>query len=105
MKLLPISDRKKIIDYKWTDNYIEVKKEDLGFYQVKGELFDITQNKEYIDNLIKQNKDYLKFHYHYKDTRTVTTGGKFIQTYRIPAIRDGWTIDKNHEGIDGQVEL
>lgn len=91
--------------YNWTDNTIEISKEDAEIYKVinKKKLFLGTDNEEYLYNLMETNKDYLEYYYSDMITQSSLEADGTISTYTY--VDEGWTQNKTARDSSGKVRL
>lgn len=90
-------------NYIWTDDIIEVTKDDLDFYKTKGNLFYGRDNWGYLYNGMKGCHDYLEFYYYYEEDEDYTDdeGNRKTRTETY----SGWTTNPYHRGVTGEVSL
>ena len=95
--------------YNWTENYIEINKEDEKFYKLlsKKGLFNGVTNWDYLLNEMATHHDYLEFYYHYItiETYTTTDGEGHISIHTRPVTHSGWTDDPDYWHNTGLTRL
>lgn len=89
--------------YSWTDDYLEITKDDESFYQKASWLFDGKENFPYLYSVMAGCHDYLMFYYEYTTVETyVTTNSKGkTETHTRTVHHSGWTnnpYDSNNTG-------
>jgi hypothetical protein len=101
------SENMKYDDYDWTEDCIEITREDEPFYQAKGKLFEGVQNWDYLYNVMASKKDYLEFYYSYSTTGvTVSIDSKGHTKTKLKTVHhSGWDTDPTHRGVTGETRL
>ena len=100
-------DLKTYSGYNWNKDYIEVTDEDLEFYKAKGNLFYGPDNWEYLYNVMKSQKDYLEFYYHYTEDTVMTSvdAEGNMSSYVVTDTHSGWSNNPKHRGVTGKVRV
>lgn len=91
-----VSEKSSVSGLDRSDNYILVNKEEaelLDFVNKNG-LFKIDENREAINNLVKNNKDYVEYRYEYFYLLPILIGK--VVNY-IPMTGHSWTTDTNED--------
>lgn len=90
-------------NYNWTEDYIDITKDDEAFFRTKGDLFDGAKNWNYLYNYMACKNDYLEFWYSYDEEETSTDedGNTVTETHHY----SGWTDNPYHRGVTGETSL
>lgn len=102
-------ERLNIYGYKWTDNYIEITKNDEKIYKIIDgkNLFEGKNNWEYLYNMMASHHDYLEFYYEYTtiETYTVTDSEGNVQVKTRTVEHNGWHTDPYDSDNTGKTRL
>ena len=93
--------------YNWTENYIEINKEDEKLYKLLRGLFDGVTNWDYLYNRMASVHDYLEFYYEYDtvEVRTRTNADGETETYTETVHHSGWHKNANDFDNTGRTRL
>ena len=93
--------------YNWTDNIIEINKEDEKLYKRLYGLFDGTTNWDYLFYRMAKSHDYLEFYYEYdtEETRTRTNSDGETETYTETVHHSGWHQNAYDSDNTGRTRL
>lgn len=93
--------------YQWSEDYIEITKDDEKVYKAIKGLFEGVNNWEYLYNEMATHHDYLEFYYHYTTLETYTTkdsnGNTSVHTRTVH--HSGWTKNPNYLHNTGETRL
>ncbi len=78
------------LSYRWQEDSIEITKDDLEFYKVKGDLFDGKENWDFLYSVMARMKDYLEFYYYRTDGESTW---------------EGWITDPRYSDNTGDVRV
>jgi len=87
----------------WTEDFVDITKDDEAFYRAKNDLFEGKTNWNYLYNFMANQHDYLEFYYHYttEESYTDDDGDTHYETRH----HRGWTTDPWHRGVTGELNL
>ena len=94
-------------DYDWNPDYLEITKDDEKFFNSSRNLFQATDNWNYLYYLMKSKSDFLEYYYRYTTTETYTVTDSEGHTHlkSRTVIHSGWTDDPRYSHNTGEVRL
>lgn len=94
-------------NYHWTEDYIEINKQDELLYKKINGLFDGVTNWDYLFYRMANSHDYLEFYYEYdtEEVRTRTTSDGETETYTETVHHSGWHKKANDSNNTGRTRL
>lgn len=87
------------------DDFLPVTTFDLKVYEKLDDynLFEGIENIDYIHYQIRNNRDYMKFYYHYEETHTKKDENGNTKT--VTETHEGWSTNPRHRGVTGKVRV
>lgn len=87
------------------DNFLPVTTFDLEVYDKLDDydLFEGLENIDYIHYQIRNNRDYMKFYYHYEETYTEKDEDGNPKT--VTETYEGWSTNPRHRGVTGKTKV
>lgn len=87
------------------DDFLPVTSFDLEVYDKLDDysLFEGIENIDYIHYQIRNNRDYMKFYYHYEESHTEEDedGNK----RKVTETHEGWSTNPRHRGVTGKTRV
>ena len=94
-------------NYHWTQDYIEINKQDEKLYRTLRGLFDGVTNWNYLFYRMANAHDYLEFYYEYdtEEVRTRTTSDGKKEKYTETVHHSGWHYNASDSNNTGRTRL